>query len=261
MKEQWKQITEHVEYLLATTNLPFPQKPWRDSFDQVEILSGEYFDQATAYALRSHGFADHRWIEDYAAINCTVKDGQQEQRFSIDEQFQGRHRCLYNVEQIQGPNLLELPYIPPANLDEPIEAAEAIIRKFGGYQRRSGPSRMTCNSTEASIYLPYPEQFLSRRLFYQVLFHEFGNWGLLPDSASAQYGMQTDAKSVREIIAELTSLYVCSEIGIEHVERSAAYIAFYLKRWYEPQPNVIGILSQYAVRAAIRVFEARRHGA
>jgi len=261
MKEKWAELTDKVEQLHATTSVAFPQKPWRDSFDQVEILSGKYFDEATAYALRAHGFADHRWIEDYAAINCTVKECQQERGVLISVESDGPRRVIYNLEQIQGPTLLELPYIPPANCDEPIQGAEEIIRRFRVAQRRNGLNRGPCSVVEGSMYLPGPEQFLSRRLFYQVVFHEFGDWGLLPDIASAQFGMQAENKAVREIVAELASLYICSEVGIEDIERSAAYIGFFLKRWYEPQANVIGILSHYAFRAAIRVLEARRHGA
>jgi antirestriction protein ArdC len=225
-------------------------------FEQVEVLTGERFLGLTGFHMRTSGFKDHRWIEDYASIGCSIKEGQENRAFRISSATDGcRERRLYNLEQIDGGNFIGLPILPPVNQDDPIPAAASIIQGFQGCEIRYGGNRARYSLRENAIYVPEPQQFFSRRLFYLVLFHEMGHWGLTPERDSVVEAVDGDFQAIREIVAELVSLFLGTTAGIEDFERSAGYIGMFIPRIDLRQSNILSRLGEFAERATMRILD------
>jgi len=177
---------------------------------------------------RPVGVAPGKWgtqIVFTAPVSKKSKDGDEtDERFWILKTY-----TVFNVDQTVGESVdrfrvgIDAPEdetnLPSyGDADELIENTGADIR-FGGGR--------AFYSVADFIQMPYKHQF-EHNAYYETIFHELTHWSeprLEWDRAKHGYAMG-------ELIAELSSVYVCSELGIP-VSDSLGNHASYLRHWIE----------------------------
>jgi antirestriction protein ArdC len=126
-----------------------------------------------------------------------------------------------------------LPPLPPlernARADAFIAATKADIR-YGGEQAFYRPS---------TDHIQLPEEWAFRNMetrtedFYSVMNHELAHWTSRKESCDRQLGKRfgDDAYACEELVAEISSAYLCAELGISPQPRAdhASYLSHWLK--------------------------------
>ncbi len=135
---------------------------------------------------------------------------------------------VFNASQIDG---IEFPKPEqPDPLDfQPIEKAEQIVNgwKDGPCIEHGGDLACYCTLTD-TIRMPGRERFSSEEEYYSTLFHEqghaTGHQRRLNRSMSGGYGSTAYGKE--ELVAEMTSAFLCAECGIDNsvIENQTAYL-------------------------------------
>ena len=90
--------------------------------------------------------------------------------------------------------------------------------------------------TQDRIGMPNPERFISSESFFATVYHEASLWTGHP-SRLARFSLDdpaifgSESYSQEELVAELTSAFLCGEAGISPttIDQSAAYISGWLK--------------------------------
>jgi antirestriction protein ArdC len=157
-----------------------------------------------------------------------------------DEQDDGLRRVakaswVFNVAQVDGYTVGEpLPPLPPL---ERLERAERFLAATGAEIKVGGEMAYYRPSSD---YIQMPDEHLFRAAgfqrtedWYSVLAHELGHWSgaakRLNRDLKNRFG--DEAYAMEELVAELTSAFVCAELGISVAPRPdhACYIANWLK--------------------------------
>jgi antirestriction protein ArdC len=140
-----------------------------------------------------------------------------------------REYWVFNADQVEGFAGLEE---PTKTTEERIESAEAFLRTLdvrlveGGNQAFYRPASDT-------IHMPPFAAFTEALYYYSVLSHELTHWTGAPQrlnrDLSGRFG--TESYAVEELVAELGSAFLCSELGLPTDPRTdhAPYIASWLK--------------------------------
>ena len=147
-----------------------------------------------------------------------------------------RHYYVFNVDQCEGIPAEKIPGSDSPALDfQPIEEAEKTLQGMPERPRiEHGGRRAFYSPLEDFVNMPGRETFTSEEAYYSVLFHELAhstghssriNRGL--DSTLAAFGSPDYSKE--ELVAEITSAFVCGTLGIE--ERTLRNSAAYLQGW------------------------------
>jgi antirestriction protein ArdC len=138
---------------------------------------------------------------------------------------------VFNVAQCDG---LKMP-TPPEPRPEPerIAAAETMIAETGAVIRHDGGGRAFYTPTLDEIHLPAREAFMSSDGYYSTAFHELGHWTGHATRLDRKFGARfgDNAYAFEELVAELTSAFVCASQGFATVDRAdhAAYLAGWIK--------------------------------
>lgn len=138
---------------------------------------------------------------------------------------------VFHVEQQDG---WEAPPSETANLTD-VERHERADKWFEqvGADVTYGGDRACYSPVSDSISMPRPEQFVDAPAYYATLAHEHGHWTgakeRLGRDLSGRFGSESYA--MEELVAELTAVFVCAELGIVATPRDdhAAYLASWLK--------------------------------
>lgn len=157
-----------------------------------------------------------------------------------DDNDTGRRRVakaswVFNVAQVDGYSVGEpLPSLPPIERDA---RAEALIAATKADIRIGGDSAYYRPSTD-HIQMPDPQLFRANgdqrsQDWYSVLTHELGHWSGADKRLNRQFGKRfgDDAYAMEELVAELTSAFLCAELGITVQPRAdhAHYIGHWIK--------------------------------
>jgi antirestriction protein ArdC len=150
---------------------------------------------------------------------------------------------VFNIEQcdgIENPTQAQKEKFEAENLTEfnPLEHCEKLLESFkdkiAPYENTSHPKAYYRPSSD-TINMPMKERFITSEGYYATLFHEIGHStghssrldrpGI---TEHAPHGSKKYAKE--ELVAELTSAFLCSKAGIENdvVDNNAAYIKSWL---------------------------------
>ncbi len=137
---------------------------------------------------------------------------------------------VFNVEQCEG---LPAHMRPAPRILSEIELcpdAEALMTATGA-RFVEGSGEAVYNRTEDLIRLPSREAFVSTSDFYCTAFHELGHWTAHPSRLSRdlknRFGSQAYARE--ELIAELTSAFLCAHLNIVPQVRHTDYLANWLQ--------------------------------
>jgi antirestriction protein ArdC len=136
---------------------------------------------------------------------------------------------VFNVEQCEGlPAHITLPPIIYPETEKHPEA-EALISGSGATIREAGGEAFY-HLGEDFIRLPPRGSFLTPADFYCTALHELGHWTAHPTrlkrNLTGRFGSTAYARE--ELIAELTSAFLCAHLGIIPQVRHADYLANWL---------------------------------
>lgn len=136
---------------------------------------------------------------------------------------------VFNVEQCDG---LPAHITPPSRILaglEPSSAADALIAAAGARIIEGAGGAYYCPN-EDLIRIPSREAFVSTADFYCTAFHELGHWTAHPSRLArdlkSRFGSEAYARE--ELIAELTSAFLCAEFGIVPKVRHTDYLGHWL---------------------------------
>jgi antirestriction protein ArdC len=178
-----------------------------------------------------------------------------------------RYYNVFNVEQVEKlPEKFYRTDADPVREFSPIESCEMIV---AGYQeapttRHDGSRAFYAPSTD-TVTLPPPSAFLSPEAYYATTFHELGHSTGHP-SRLAREGITdpimfgSHRYSREELIAEMTSAFLCGRAGIDSeplIQNSAAYVASWI-RVLKGSPKLVVIAAAQAQKAADWILGERR---
>ena len=104
--------------------------------------------------------------------------------------------------------------------------------------------------------MPAFAAYESKPTFYGTAFHELTHWtghkSRLDRDFSGRFG--TQAYAAEELVAELSSAFLCAEFGFDNVERNAAYLSHWIQLC-KSDPRAIFTAASKASKAAAYLRE------
>jgi len=152
---------------------------------------------------------------------------------------------VFNTDQCENlPKELATPPAPQCeNLILP--HAEALISATGA-DFRIGGERAFYSPSDDFIQVPRPDAYLEPINWHRTALHELGHWvghaSRLARDLSGAFGSALYAKE--ELIAEMTSAFVCASLGIVPTVRHADYIRTWLDVLREDNRAIVRAASQ-----------------
>lgn len=159
---------------------------------------------------------------------------------------------VFNVEQIDG--LPEHYYRPPAPVLDPvarIEHADRFFRNTGAMIRHGGAKAFFSPATD-HIQMPVFESFRDAASYYATLSHEAGHWTALPNRVGrdlSRYAKDKTERAREELVAELSSCFVCADLGISPELEPRPDHASYVQSWLDVLSNDKRAIFQAAAHA------------
>ena len=150
----------------------------------------------------------------------------------VDQEYAylARHHFVFSLDQIEGLEALRESLAGLFVCPEPEPRADQIIERTGANIIHAGDAAVYAPE-EDTIYLPPRERFSTAAGFYATAFHEIAHWtgheSRLRRELEGRFGEPQYA--AEELIAELTSAFLCTEVGLESVSQSASYIESWLR--------------------------------
>ncbi|MEJ0024937.1 MAG: zincin-like metallopeptidase domain-containing protein [Rhizomicrobium sp.] len=152
---------------------------------------------------------------------------------------------VFNVEQCDGlpPHIVAAP--EPVAPSELSPDAETLIAATGAKLVESGGEAFY-HRGEDFIRLPHRETFLSPADYYCTALHELGHWTAHPArlNRDLQHRFGSSAYAREELIAELTSAFLCAHLNIVPQIRHADYLGHWLKILKEDSRAIFHASSQ-----------------
>lgn len=268
-------VTERIIQALQAGVIPW-RKPWRGR-DQLpcNAISKRPYHGINLLLLSLMPYTDHRWLTMRQAndLGGHVRAGEHSsiavfwKRLLVEEEEEGqrpkkgsipllRFYQVFNAEQCVG---LDLPVLNDWNEDLKArnEQAEEVIRGMPNPPRIvEGGSLAAYFPPQDLVRVPKIQDFESPEAYYATLFHELGHstghqTRLNRPGVTGQIVFGSCDYSREELIAELTSAFVCAEVGIDNsnLENAASYIHGWLHA-LKGDPRAVIAASGQAQRAA-----------
>jgi len=201
-------------------------------------------------AALSHGYRSGAWItyRQARALGGHVKKGErgcaivyassversQEDDATGDESEKRisflRSYSVFNVEQTQGLPTQFYQVAVPKPLDDALEDVDAFIERIGADVRHGGDRACYMPAYDA-IQLPDPQSFESAAAYYATSLHEHAHLSgakhRLNRDLTGRFG--SGAYAAEELIAELTSAFLCAALSIPGQLRHAEYLGSWLQ--------------------------------
>ncbi len=165
---------------------------------------------------------------------------------------------VFNVEQCDGLPETAFAGIAPLPERQVIPHAEGLIKATAA-DFRIGGRRAFYQTADDFIQVPPQPSFFQQIDYYRTCFHELGHWTgakhRLARDHSGRFGSHPYARE--ELVAEMSSAFVCAALGITPTVRHTDYLASWLEVLKEDNHAVFRAASQ-ASKAAdfILAFEA-----
>lgn len=136
---------------------------------------------------------------------------------------------VFNVEQIEG--LPEEPVIEQKSIkdEDRYEKLNQLVSSLG-VKIHVGSYRACYVNNDDIISMPDISTFETPDAYFTTLFHEIGHWTGHKSRLNRVFGQKkTDAAyAFEELVAELTSCFVCANFGIARVDATASYVDSWL---------------------------------
>jgi antirestriction protein ArdC len=204
-------------------------------------------------AISKRGFAAHDWLTFKQALDCGgyVRKGERGTGVYFADRFvpkaeasraseQGdeaksvlflRQFTVFNVEQCDGLPARVMPAHPTPIPDHEKHAPAEDLIAATGARIVEGGGQAFYHSQDDFIRLPYRERFVSQPDYYCTALHELGHWTAHPTRLARDLRNRfgSDAYAREELIAELTSAFLCAHLAIVPRVRNADYIGHWLQ--------------------------------
>jgi antirestriction protein ArdC len=175
------------------------------------------------------------------AKKLTFNEGDEDER----KIFMHRSFTVFNVGQIEA--------LPKKDVSEtiiPEDAASTFIAATMADIRVGGDMAGYIPSKDY-ITLPPTAAFKSMESYYATTLHELGHWSghetRLKRELSTRFG--TESYAAEELVAELTSAFLCAELGVQGELRHSGYIDHWIKL-LKSDPRAIFTAASKASQAA-----------
>ena len=257
----YQEITEKIIAELEAGRVPWVQ-PWGTSAAKASLAMPKNAATQRRYsginvlilwgAVIERGFAGQSWLTFRQALGLSgnVRKGEHgttvvyADRFTPDEERRRAERdgdepnaipflkrfTVFNTDQCENlpEGLVTAPVPVPEGLILP--HAEALIAASGA-DFRIGGERAFYSPIHDFIQVPRPEAYFEPINWHRTAVHELGHWSghssRLRRDMSGGFGSALYAKE--ELIAEMTSAFVCASLGIVPTVRHADYIGSWLE--------------------------------
>jgi antirestriction protein ArdC len=250
------------------------KKPWHIKRSvPISLTTGKPYRGVNNLLLGIAPFSDHRWLtlRQVGELGGTLRKGERStlvvfwkfpERSADEEETRRpapilRYYKVFNVEQVEGLNLPELPKAKETTPKERSEKAELLIQCMPDPPeiREDGNSAWYKPSQDL-IQLPKLEHFASSDQFYTTLFHEIGHSTghakrLNRSGVTEQVHFGSGEYSREELVAELTAAFCAGEVGLDNsfIADSASYIQSWLSV-LRNDPKAVVIAAAQAQKAA-----------
>ena len=193
------------------------------------------------------GFSDPRWLTFNQALELggNVRKGEKGETVIyvskvIKTDDDGTKRAIpflkaYTVFNVAQCDNLPVKVADPDTVQRVInpntrdELADAFMASTGA-SIRHGEARAYYRPIDDLVNLPPFETFTNASAYYGVAFHELGHWTGSGRRLNRTFGKRfgDQAYSAEELVAELTSAFLCAEFGFDNDGADAAYIAHWI---------------------------------
>jgi len=140
-----------------------------------------------------------------------------------------RAYTVFNVDQCEGlPARLDtIEPVKPRHDDMRDATIEEFIQTTGANYSETGGDRAFYSTGADCVRMPTFESFKSAALYYSTAFHELGHWTGNAKRLDRQFGKRFGDKAyaAEELVAELTSAFLCAEFDIDGRLQHADYVA------------------------------------
>lgn len=248
-------VTDKIVEQLENGTAPWRQ-PWTGgtAFAPANLLTGRRYSGINIVLLAIAGYSSPYWLtyKQATELGGHVRKGEKStivvfwhmvkaRKTDPDEKDKMvpilRYYRVFNLEQcddVRIPKGRELPESKTVSPVERVEAAEEIIAGFANSPRIvEDQPRAWYRPDVDLVNLPPRELFDEADEFYATAFHELGHSTahssrLGRDIANHPFGSHQYGRE--ELVAEMTSAFLCAEAGIETTtENSAAYLRSWIK--------------------------------
>jgi antirestriction protein ArdC len=193
-------------------------KPHYLTYKQAESLGGHV-------KKGEHGFQICRVVQGIAKAK------------TADETARGyttmKFFTVFNVEQCEGlpADIVHIDPTAPRHNDDRDATIEEFIASTGANYSESGGDKAFYSPSHDRVCMPTFDSFKSAASYYATAFHELGHWTGSDKRLSREFGKRfgTRAYAAEELVAELTSAFLCAEFSIDGELRHAGYI----QNWIE----------------------------
>jgi antirestriction protein ArdC len=272
-----REITDRIVARLRAGVVPWRQ-PWSSKgFGAMprNASTDRAYSGANVLLLWSRaqesGFSDPRWLTFRQAkeLGANVRKGEKGETVIyvskvIREDDDGTQRAIPFLKAYTVFNLAQCDNLPAKliapNAARPVNpnARDAIADAFlasTGATIRHGEARAYYRPDGDLVNLPPFETFTNASRYYGVAFHELGHWTGAEKRLNRTFGKRFGdrAYSAEELVAELTSAFLCAEFGFDNDGQDAAYIATWIKFFEEHDKAIVT-----AAAAASRAVEYMR---
>ena len=281
MRNLHKEITDRIIARLKTGVVPWRQ-PWSGKGFGVmprNALTQRAYSGANVLLLWSRaqesGFQAPLWLTFKQALELggNVRKGEKGETVIyvskvIREDDDGVRRAIPFLKAYTVFNVAQCDNLPAKIVDPASEArkanpgtrdelADAFIASTGA-DYRHGEARAYYQPAGDFVNLPHFDTFKSASLYYGVAFHELGHWTGADKRLARTFGKRFGDRSyaVEELVAELTSAFLCGEFGFDNDGVDADYIATWIKLLEEHEKVIVA-----AAAAASRAVEFMREAA
>ncbi len=239
LQQLYESVTASIIKELEAGTIPWT-KPWKDNPSAIGVMpmnaaTGRGYsginipilwDAADKHGWTTYGFMTYRQA---LALGAQVRGGEKgvtvvfakrlllKSEQTEEEKTVGMLKtyCVFNVAQIDG--------LPPSKTPEPISVPPFIAATKADI--RPGAQPMYVPSMDF-IAMPALALFKDDGHYYATLLHEAAHW------TGAKHRLDRDMKSrfgtqeyaAEELVAELTSAFLCARLGITGELRHAGYI-------------------------------------
>ena len=276
-------VTSKVLEAFDKGTIPW-QKPWKsNSIKPCNAITGREYNGGNYFLLSMMPYAvpAYMTIKQMNAIKATIKPGQEKKYMPVFywnfiEKIDAKGKkssipmlkyfLVWNVEQLDNYELPEkFKSIPENENNSPIVSAQAIIDNFSQKPeiivRKS--DRAFYSPTNDTVTVPEMSQYSDAQNYYAVIFHELAHSTghssrLNRDEVMNNNAFASHAYSCEELVAELTSAFICAEIGLDNTsDNSTAYIASWYKQ-LKSNPKLFWIASGKAQKACDYIMQREK---
>jgi len=245
MSNQYQAITDTIIKALESGSAPWV-KPWTATTSGLDrnVVTDRAYNGINRLLLGMQGRTTQLWAtyNQWQSIGAQVQKGEKsttivlfkpvsKERTNSDGETEissfamMKSFAVFNADQTD----YQAPSIELGEFN-PIAQCEERIAKTGAIINHGGDSAFYHPSTD-SIRLPIPSDFESEASYYATAFHELAHWtgakSRLDRTFGARFGDSQYA--MEELVAELTSAFLCADHHIDGKLQHTNYIASWLK--------------------------------